>query len=194
MHCTQTNHITGISANQVLLPCPSPKECNVVCGIRVACHQSAAMINALCAVMLSLLIVALSLSLQIFVHMLLNVLAVFASVFAVLVTGTYGIASQLPAYQNFSATIVMDNVTVPNGCIFAVHSPVFNSGVRDTLRPLESAVFDCTQLLESWPFILSLFILNFLGLILSLVALITNICTPCIEDRYSSTVSWDIKN
>ena len=127
--------------------------------------------------------------------MLLNVLAVFASVFAVLVTGTYGIASQLPAYQNFSATTIVGNdTTVPNGCIFAEHSPVFNSGVRQTLRPLESAVFDCTQLLESWPFLLSLLILNFVGLILCLVALITNICTPCIEDRYSSTVSWDIKN
>ena len=132
--------------------------------------------------------------LQIFVHMLLNVLAVFACVFAVLVTGTYGIASQLPAYQNFSTTVGTGNESMPNGCIFSENSPLFDSEVRKTLRPLEYAVPDCTNLLESWPFLLSLLILNFIGLILNSVALIVNICTPCIEDRYTSTVSWEIKN
>lgn len=129
---------------------------------------------------------------QIFVHMLLNVLAVFACVFAVLVTGTYGIASQLPAYQNFSTSLQGYNQS--NGCIFGDSSPLFDAEVRRTLRPLEYAVPDCTDLLQSWPFLLSLLILNFIGLIINTVALITNICTPCIEDRYTNTVSWDIKN
>lgn len=122
--------------------------------------------------------------------MLLNVLAVFACVFAVLATGTYGIASQLPEYQNF---IEVDNGT-RNGCIFSESSTLFDTGVRETLRPLEYAVPDCTHLLQSWPFLLSLLILNFIGMILNTVALITNICTPCIEDRYTNTVSWDIKD
>lgn len=122
--------------------------------------------------------------------MLLNVLAVFACVFAVLITGTYGIASQLPAYQNFTT----GNESMLDGCIFAENSPLFDSEVRKTLRPLEYAVPNCTNLLESWPFLLSLLILNFIGLILNSVALITNICTPCIEDRYTNTVSWEIKN
>lgn len=138
----------------------------------------------------TLLIVPLLPPLQIFAHMLLNVLAVFACVFAVLATGTYGIASQLPEYQNF---IEVDNGT-RNGCIFSESSTLFDTGVRETLRPLEYAVPDCTHLLQSWPFLLSLLILNFIGMILNTVALITNICTPCIEDRYTNTVSWDIKD
>ena len=142
----------------------------------------------------TLLIVSLLPPLQIFAHMLLNVLAVFACVFAVLATGTYGIASQLPEYQNFTTSIQVGNEMRLNGCIFSESSRLFDTGVRETLRPLEYAVPDCTDLLQSWPFLLSLLILNFIGMILNTVALITNICTPCIEDRYTNTVSWDIKD
>ena len=126
----------------------------------------------------------------IFAHMLLNVLAVFACVFAVLATGTYGIASQLPEYQKF----ITSNETSLNGCIFSESSPLFDMSVKETLRPLEYAVPNCTDLSQSWPFLLSLLILNLIGMILNTVALITNICTPCIEDRYTNTVSWDIKD
>ena len=122
--------------------------------------------------------------------MLLNVLGVFACIFAALVTGTYGIATQNPAYQNFTT----QNNSEPTGCIFSPHSPLFEDSVKETLRPIEAVIFDCRDLEIFWPFILTLFIMNILGAVLNLISVVTDICTPCIEERYKFTHSWNIKD
>jgi hypothetical protein len=131
---------------------------------------------------------------MIFIHMLVNVVALFACLFASLVVGVYSISSQLPGYQTYLNNTATVNGTMPSSCIFSNEVNLFDASIRDSLSPVEAVINDCQHLINSFPFLMAVFVLAVIASLMSLIGLVTDICAPCIEERRSDSFSWDIKD
>lgn len=68
-------------------------------------------------------------------------------------------------------------------CIFSEDSPLYSESFRSSLESLDNLVPSCEDLEVYWKHLISLMSLNVLGLLVSVIAVVTNCLTPCIEDR-----------
>ena len=74
-------------------------------------------------------------------------------------------------------------------CIFAEDSPLYSESFRSSMEPLDRLVPSCEDLESFWKHLVSLMSLSIMGLLVSLVAIVINCVTPCVEDRQDS-ISW----
>lgn len=72
-------------------------------------------------------------------------------------------------------------------CIFADSSPLYSSNFRTALSPLDTIVPSCEDLENVWTYLVANMSLCFIGLLVSMVAIVTNCITPCLEESYSKT-------
>ena len=78
-------------------------------------------------------------------------------------------------------------------CIFTENAEVYSEGFRDTLEVIDQFVPSCDDLADFWTYLIANMSLCFLGLLVSMVALIANCLTPCIEERYGY-MFWSPEN
>lgn len=100
-------------------------------------------------------------------------------------TGLYGSAVHLPGYTTLRSL----NTTT---CIFSDPSTLYSDKVRQDLRSLDSLVNSCVDLEPFWKYLISLMSLCFMGLVLSVIAIVTDCTTPCCEDEYRK--KWEVKS
>lgn len=74
-------------------------------------------------------------------------------------------------------------------CIFSDDSPLYTSSFRSSMQPLDGLVPSCEDLESHWKHLVSLMSLNCMGLLVSLVAIVINCVTPCVEDR-EDNIAW----
>jgi hypothetical protein len=117
-----------------------------------------------------------------------NTLAITACFLAAGMTGLYGTAVQL---DNFDQLRVTEGSGDEGGdCIFSDDSRLYSSGFRSTMEPLDRLVPSCEDLDSYWKHLISLMSLSCMGLLVSVVALVMNCVTPCVEDRQDSNSRW----
>lgn len=84
-------------------------------------------------------------------------------------------------------------------CIFADDSPLYSSSFRNSMQPLDRLVPSCEDLESHWKHLISLMSLNCMGLLISVVSILLNCITPCVEDRldentwYPKTDVWYLR-
>lgn len=119
----------------------------------------------------------------IFFHVILNAFCICMCFLAAGITGLYGTAVHLDEFNLLTA-----NTTQPGSeadrCIFDETSPLYTESFRDAFRPIDSLVPSCEDLETHWPFLIALLSLSFMGLLVSLIAIVSNCITPCVEDEY----------
>jgi len=71
-------------------------------------------------------------------------------------------------------------------CIFFNGSNLYSVEFSNAFRPVDAIVGSCRDLADYWEFLISIMSLSFMGLLISVIAIITNCITPCVEDRYDS--------
>ena len=69
-------------------------------------------------------------------------------------------------------------------CVFSESSELYPENVRNVFQPIEEFVPSCDDLDEYWTFLVSIMSLSFIGLLVSIVGILTNCITPCVEDQY----------
>ena len=109
-----------------------------------------------------------------------------------IITTLYSTATRLPAYTELQTT--GPNNTVGD-CLFSQNSPLYNGGIRSSLRGFNDLVSDCRDLSDWWKELLAIGCLCFAGAMVSLVGAVSNCATPCLEQQYKKPVkqySWDI--
>lgn len=74
-------------------------------------------------------------------------------------------------------------------CIFSDDSPLYSENFRTSMEPLDRLVPSCEDLEAYWKHLVSLMSLNIMGLFVSVVAIVINCITPCVEDRQDS-IAW----
>lgn len=116
-----------------------------------------------------------------------NSLAITACFLAAGMTGIYGTAVQLDGYDEL-------RVTEGSGggggdCIFSDDSPLYSSSFRSSMQPLDRLVPSCEDLESHWKYLISLMSLNCMGFLVSVISIVINCVTPCVEDRQEST-TW----
>ena len=100
--------------------------------------------------------------------------------------GVYGTAVHLPQFSELLTTGSGGNQEI--NCIFSEDSTLFGSEARRFLSPIEEYVPSCNELNEFWTYLVALMSLSFIGLVVSIVGIISNCITPCVEDHYQH--SW----
>ncbi|CAI8017584.1 hypothetical protein GBAR_LOCUS10664 [Geodia barretti] len=116
-----------------------------------------------------------------------NALAITACFLAAGMTGIYGTSVQLDNYDQLQ---VLEGSGGSEGdCIFADGSPLYSESFRSSMEPLDRLVPSCEDLESYWKHLVSLMSLSIMGLLVSLVAIVINCVTPCVEDRADS-ITW----
>ena len=75
-------------------------------------------------------------------------------------------------------------------CIFAEDSSLYSESFRSSMELLDCLVLSCEDLESFWKHLISLMSLSIMGLLVSLVAIVINFVTLCVEDRQDS-ISWN---
>jgi len=122
----------------------------------------------------------------IFLHVLLNAFSICACFLAAGITGLYGTAVQLSGYDEFELRREQDGSGAVDRCIFFNGSNLYSVEFSNAFRPVDAIVGSCRDLADNWEFLISIMSLSFMGLLISVIAIITNCITPCVEDRYDS--------
>ncbi|KAL5505124.1 hypothetical protein EMCRGX_G006505 [Ephydatia muelleri] len=133
---------------------------------------------------LGLLIRPSRLAILVFIHLLFNALSIAGCFLASGMTGLYGSAVHLPRFSEFRS------INTTTSCIFAENSPLYTDKVRQDLRSLDSLVYSCVDLEPFWKYLISIMSLCFMGLVLSVITIVTDCTTPCCEDEYRKT--WEV--
>lgn len=104
-----------------------------------------------------------------------------------LYVGIYGTAVHLPKYSS----LLVDSGSGDSqdiACIFSDSSTLYGENVRMIFSPIEEYIGSCNDLNDYWTYLVAIMSLCFIGLLVSVVGIITNCITPCVEDRYQH--SW----
>jgi len=117
---------------------------------------------------------------------LLNAFSICACFLAAGITGLYGTAVQLSGYDEFELRREQDGSGAVDRCIFFNGSNLYSVEFSNAFRPVDAIVGSCRDLADNWEFLISIMSLSFMGLLISIIAIITNCITPCVEDRYDS--------
>ena len=130
--------------------------------------------------------------LQVTLHIILNMLSISSCLLAMTITILYSTATRLPGYAELQTT--GPNNTVAD-CLFSQDSPLYNKGIRSSLRGFNDLVSDCRDLSDWWRELLAIGCLCFVGAMVSFMGAVSNCATPCLEEQYKKPVkqySWDI--
>ncbi len=98
----------------------------------------------------------------------------------------YGTAVHLPQFSELLDTSSGGGQEIR--CIFSEDSVLFGDNVRAVLSPIEEYVPSCNDLNDYWTYLIAIMSLSFIGLVVSIVGIISNCITPCVEDHYQH--SW----
>lgn len=104
-----------------------------------------------------------------------------------------------PPFPSSSPSVTESSGGGGGDCIFADDSPLYSSSFRDSMQPLDRLVPSCEDLESHWKHLISLMSLNCMGLLISVVSILLNCITPCVEDRqddntwYPKTDVWYLR-
>ena len=107
----------------------------------------------------------------------------YNSKFFFLFTGVYGTAVHLPGFSELTIGSGMSQNS-STLCVFSESSELYPENVRNVFQLIEEFVPRCDDLDEYWTFLVSIMSLSFIGLLVSIVGILTNCITPCVEDQY----------
>ena len=79
-------------------------------------------------------------------------------------------------------------------CIFDEDSMLYAEDFRNAFRPIDSLINSCDDLEEYWKYLVSIFSLAFIGMVVSILAIISNCVAPCVEERIegSQVIKTDV--
>ena len=83
----------------------------------------------------------------------------------------------------FFLTVVEGSGGQGGDCIFSDDSPLYTSSFRSSMQHLDKLVPSCEDLESHWKYLITLMSLSAMGLFISLVSIVMNCVTPCVEDR-----------
>ncbi len=79
---------------------------------------------------------------------------------------------------------VLSSFTVSNDtCIFDSRSPLYTANIRDSFLSVDNLVSSCEDLDEFWRHLIVIMSLSIVGLLVSLLAIISDCVTPCMWKR-----------
>ena len=80
----------------------------------------------------------------------------------------------------FITIIIGDN----NTCIFAPNSPLYTESFRNAFLSVDGLITSCQDLSGYWKYLIGIMTLSFVGLVVSVLAIISDCVAPCMEEKY----------
>ncbi|XP_003382524.1 PREDICTED: uncharacterized protein LOC100634672 [Amphimedon queenslandica] len=129
-------------------------------------------------------------------HVILNATTIIVCIVAGIISGLYGTAVHLPNFNSLIDSTVTGSGSNANStntirCIFSEDSELYSDNFRIVMNSLDTIIPSCDDLSDYWTYLIAIMSLCFIGTLVSLVALIVNCITPCVEDSYTKTYRPD---
>ena len=117
-------------------------------------------------------------------------IALYCTLSLSLTLSLYGVIIHVPAYTDTINDI--DPAINSSLCIFAPDVNFYTGTVQEVFQPIDDTITSCEELNEYWTYLVSNMSLCFVALLVTIVGIIANCITPCVEDRYEG--AWRPKS